>query len=80
MFRHKKLCLQTELIELIFKHLNIIMAKYVKSRTWGAVVYPESAPEDWLKILEETRVQFAVSPLHDKDTDPYGEIKNRIGM
>lgn len=51
------------------------MAKYVKSRTWGAVVYPESAPEDWLKILEETRVQFAVSPLHDKDTDPYGEIK-----
>ena len=23
------------------------MAKYTKSRTWGMVVYPESAPENW---------------------------------
>ncbi len=52
------------------------MAKYTKSRTWGMVVYPESAPENWQELLSETFMQFAVSPLHDKDTNPDGEIKN----
>lgn len=51
------------------------MAKYTKSRTWGMVVYPESAPENWQELLSETFMQFAVSPLHDKDTNPDGEIK-----
>ncbi|WP_227457549.1 replication protein, partial [Salmonella enterica] len=39
------------------------------------VVYPESAPENWVEILDESRIQFAVSPLHDKDVNPDGEIK-----
>lgn len=56
-------------------HQYNIMAKYTKSRTWGMVVYPESAPEDWQELLDETFIQFAVSPLHDKDTNPNGEIK-----
>mgnify|MGYP002655818694 FL=1 len=51
------------------------MAKYIKSRTWAMVVYPESAPENWEELLAETFMQFAVSPLHDKDTNPDGEIK-----
>ena len=51
------------------------MAKYTKSRTWGMVVYPESAPENWQELLSETFMQFAVSPLHDKDINPDGEIK-----
>lgn len=51
------------------------MTKYVKSRTWGAVVYPESSPANWIEVLEETRIQFAVSPLHDKDFNPDGEVK-----
>lgn len=51
------------------------MAKYIKSRTWGMVVYPESAPENWQELLSETFMQFAVSPLHDKDVNPDGEIK-----
>ena len=51
------------------------MAKYTKSRTWGMVVYPESAPENWQELLAETFMQFAVSPLHDKDKNPDGEIK-----
>ena len=60
---------------MICNHQYNSMAKYTKSRTWGAVVYPESAPENWIEILDETRIQFAVSPLHDKDVNPDGEIK-----
>ncbi|MBW3862547.1 plasmid replication protein, partial [Staphylococcus aureus] len=37
------------------------MAKYTKSRTWGVVVYPESAPENWVEILDESRIQFAIT-------------------
>lgn len=33
------------------------------------LVYPESAPEDWIEILRNQHVPFIVSPLHDKDKD-----------
>lgn len=39
----------------------------VKKRNWGAVIYPESAPEDWKENLKLKGITFAVSPLHDKD-------------
>lgn len=51
------------------------MANNIKTRTWGMVVYPESAPNDWMELLAKTYLQFAVSPLHDKDVNPDGEIK-----
>ena len=41
----------------------------IKKRNWGAVIYPESAPEDWIDILKIKGITFAVSPLHDKDLD-----------
>ena len=47
----------------------------IKKRNWGAVVYPESAPEDWKEILKLKGLTFAVSPLHDKDINPTGESK-----
>ncbi|MBE6148630.1 MAG: plasmid replication protein [Firmicutes bacterium] len=47
----------------------------LKKRNWGAVIYPESAPEDWKEILKLKGITFAVSPLHNKDIDPTGEIK-----
>lgn len=47
----------------------------VKKRNWGAVIYPESAPEDWQEILKLKGLTFAVSPLHDKDLNPTGEAK-----
>lgn len=34
---------------------------------WGAIVYPESAPPDWIERLEKTGLQVAISPLHDSD-------------
>ncbi|EGQ3826146.1 plasmid replication protein [Staphylococcus pseudintermedius] len=51
------------------------MGNNIKARHWAMVVYPESAPENWLELLEQTYLQFAVSPLHDKDVDPDGQIK-----
>ncbi len=47
----------------------------IKKRNWGGVVYPESAPEDWIEILKLKGISFAVSPLHDKDVNPTGEKK-----
>ena len=46
------------------------MAKYIKGRDWGFVAYPESVNPDWLNILQETKLQIAISPLHDKDLNP----------
>jgi len=37
--------------------------------------YPESAPEDWRDQLAQSGLQGAISPLHDKDLDPTGEVK-----
>lgn len=51
------------------------MGNNIKARHWAIVVYPESAPENWLEMIEETRLSFAVSPLHDKDANPDGEAK-----
>ncbi len=51
------------------------MAKNVKKRNWAFVLYPESAPKNWRERLQETGLQCAVSPLHDKDVDPTGEAK-----
>ena len=51
------------------------MAKNVKKRNWAFVLYPESAPENWRDILQETGLQCCVSPLHDKDVNPDGEFK-----
>jgi len=46
-----------------------------RTRNWTIVVYPESAPENWIEILQSEQVPFAVSPLHDKDVNVDGEIK-----
>lgn len=39
----------------------------LKGRHFAFVVYPESAPEDWIEQLKQTGLAFVVSPLHDKD-------------
>lgn len=47
----------------------------VRSRYYAFLVYPESAPEDWKDILDSWHCQYLISPLHDSDTNPDGEIK-----
>lgn len=46
-----------------------------RARAWTLVVYPESAPKDWRSVLDEDHMPWIESPLHDKDTNPDGEIK-----
>lgn len=46
-----------------------------KNRHWTFLVYPESAPNNWKEILQETGCQIAISPLHDKDENPDNELK-----
>lgn len=46
-----------------------------RTRNFATVVYPESAPEDWLKKLADLKIRALVSPLHDKDKNPDGEPK-----
>lgn len=49
--------------------------KNAKGRAWTMVIYPESMPDDWLEVLQDSHVQFAVSPLHDQDENPDGTVK-----
>jgi hypothetical protein len=44
-------------------------------RNWWFVLYPESAPEDWKQRIDDLHIQYAISPLHDKDRNPDGELK-----
>lgn len=49
--------------------------KIIKKRYWAFVAYPESLPDDWLEKLQIQGIAMAISPLHDKDLDPTGELK-----
>lgn len=51
------------------------MAENVKKRNWTFVLYPESAPIDWREQLKKSGLMAAISPLHDKDVNPTGEVK-----
>ena len=50
-------------------------AKVEKGRDWTFIVYPESAPENWRSILDDTYMRWVESPLHDKDVNADGELK-----
>lgn len=44
-------------------------------RNWNFIVYPESVPENWRELLDETHIEWVQSPLHDQDLNPDGEVK-----
>ena len=46
-----------------------------KKRNWTFVLYPESAPADWIDRLQKTGLQAEISPWHDKDINPDGTHK-----
>lgn len=54
---------------------NAVEQVIVKARYWSLIVYPDSAPADWIEQLQFTGLPFCISPLHDKDTNPTGEPK-----
>lgn len=46
-----------------------------KTRNWVTVIYPESEKPGWRDILASWCVQAFVSPLHQFDANPDGEVK-----
>lgn len=46
-----------------------------RARNFATVVYPESAPDNWLNILADSKVPIFVSPFHDRDINPDGTPK-----
>lgn len=46
-----------------------------KGRIFSGIGYKESMKENWIELLEETGLAIAVSPYHDSDINPDGEIK-----
>ncbi|MBD5135809.1 MAG: hypothetical protein HDT39_07590 [Lachnospiraceae bacterium] len=44
------------------------------------VVYPESAPNDWIRLLQEQCVPALIFPLYDKYLNADGILKNDIIM
>lgn len=52
------------------------MAKEKRSNKWAFLIYKESAPENYLEILESIHVPYILSPWHDRDINSKtGEIK-----
>lgn len=46
----------------------------IKSRYWTFILYSDSAG-DWKQVIEDSHVKAAVSPEHDRDINPDGELK-----
>ena len=54
----------------------VFVAKDKRSNKWAFLIYQESAPENYLDILEEMHIPFVLSPWHDKDVNKEtGEFK-----
>ena len=52
------------------------MVKDKRSNKWAFLIYQESAPKNYLDILEEMHIPFVLSPWHDKDINKEtGEFK-----
>ena len=52
------------------------MPKEKRSNKWAFLIYQESAPENYLDVLEEMHIPFVLSPWHDKDINKEtGEFK-----
>lgn len=49
--------------------------KETRTRNWTCIVYPDSAPDNWIDILTDMHIEFVISPLHDKDKNANGELK-----
>lgn len=46
-----------------------------RTRNFATIVYKESAADNWMEILQEELVPCLISPYHDKDVNPTGEVK-----
>lgn len=49
--------------------------KDTRTRNWTIVLYPDSAPDNWRSVLDETHIEWIESPLHEDDVNANGEKK-----
>lgn len=50
-------------------------SKNLRSYAWVCVIYPDSLPKDFEKIIQLSGLKCALSPLHDKDLNADEEHK-----
>ena len=48
-----------------------------RTRNWTFVLYEDSAPDNWIDILDEEHIEWVESPWHDKDVDANGQVKKK---
>lgn len=48
-----------------------------RTRAWTFILYEESAPENWVELIDELHIQWCESPWHDNDLNPTGEVKKK---
>ncbi len=41
----------------------------IRTRNYSSIIYPESAPKNWIEILEGYHVEAIISPLHQYDVN-----------
>lgn len=46
-----------------------------RTSKWCFIVYPDSAPENWITILDSYHIPSAISPLHQPETDDEEQLK-----
>lgn len=55
--------------------MNEALSKDHRARNFATMVYPESAPQNWLSELKSYHIPAFVSPLHDRDVFDDGTPK-----
>lgn len=48
-----------------------------RTRTWSFIIYEDSAPSNWIDILDEEHIEWVESPWHDRDINANGEPKKK---
>lgn len=48
-----------------------------RTRNWTFVLYEDSAPENWVELLDDEHIEWIESPWHDKDINADGEQKKK---
>ncbi len=46
-----------------------------RTRNYATIVYEDSAPKNWMSILEDTKIPAFISPYHNADINPDGKEK-----
>ncbi len=46
-----------------------------RKRNFATIVYEDSAPDNWINICSDFKIPCFISPLHDRDVYPSGELK-----